>query len=124
MKNPLLCRVCDECGRGMIPDIRRQVGRCYVCLRECSLGGVFWDFDPTGEDVRIHPNEVVHAMLAESLNLHSQAALADRMNVTAGFVSDVIHGKRAVSDVISKYYWLERTCWFMPRFSQPSKTED
>lgn len=113
--NPLFSNCCDQCGRGLIPEIRMGEARCYVCLRRCNKFGQYSDFDPTNMDIRIHPNEVVHAMLAESLSLHSQKALADKMNVTPQFISDVIKGRRSVSDVIAKYYWLNRTCWFVPR---------
>lgn len=121
MKNPLLSNVCDQCGRGMIPNIRMMVGRCYACLRQCDRHGQWLDFDPTGEDIRVSPDEVVHAMLAESLALRSQKELAARMNVTPQFLSDVLNSRRAISDVISKYYWLDRVCWFVPRFSTPQE---
>ncbi len=105
---------CHKCQRGLMYDIRTKKARCYVCGIEVTLDDREWkEFDVTPEVVQITADDMVVAMLMEVLG-STQKELARKMNITAQFLSDVLKGRRAVTDVIAKYYGFRRACFFVP----------
>lgn len=104
---------CPECGRGLIYHIDRNMTRCYVCNIECRRVGPWHEFDVKPEIVQITPDDLVAAMLSEIVG-STQKELARKINITEQFLSDVLKGRRAVTDVIAKYYGFRRACFFVP----------
>lgn len=110
--------ICDNCGRGMIRNLVKTTTRCYVCLRECRVKtGLFSDFDPTGESILHTDDDILLAMRCEATK-SQQKDMAQAMNITPQYLSDVLKGRRAISSVIAQYYWLDRRTFFVPKFSK------
>lgn len=123
MSRHIAVSICDSCQRGMFVDIRRAIARCYVCLRETSSKGLFYNFDPTGEFLQFTEQDVYEAILRECVGqVHKD--IADRMNISPQYLSDLLKGRRPISSVISAYYWLDRQTVFVPRFTAPTAGEE
>ena len=109
--------ICDNCKRGMIIDRIRNKARCYVCLRETEGHGSFVDFDPTGEFLQFVESDIRDAIIRECIG-NFQKDVAERMNITPQYLTDILRGRRPISPVVSAYYWLDRRTIFVPRFTQ------